>query len=110
LAKRSSRPSTTWRLSSIPSLPTRSSASRNSRLFLVSTLTGGRWNGKFLILTPNLQPYIVTGKIITFAFHFRFSLFKSESESEKSEKSLFKSENESEKSEKITFPLFQKKS
>jgi hypothetical protein len=39
-----------------------------------------------------------------------FSLFKSESESEKVKKSLFKSESESEKSEKIIFPLFQKKS
>jgi len=46
-----------------------------------------------------LHTYIRTGKIITFAFHFSdffwksgrviFSLFKSESESEKSEKIIF---------------------
>ncbi len=62
-----------------------------------------------------MEPYIGTGKIITFAFHFFhlktfsgkviFSLFKSESESKKKvKKSLFKSESESEKSEKNTFP------
>jgi len=71
--------------------------------------------------------YIGTGKIITFAFHFRFSLFSLEDFFWKSGKgifSLFKSESESGKvifslfslslsllkSEKITFPLFQKKS
>jgi len=46
------------------------------------------------------------GKIITFAFHFRFSLFSLKEFFWKSGKvifSLFKSESESEKSEKITF-------
>jgi len=61
-----------------------------------------------------MHSYIGTGKIITFAFHFFhfktffwksgkviFSLFKSESESEKSEKSLFHFSGKSLKVKKV---------
>ncbi len=93
-----------------------------SNILFCLILTAFIWKLRLVYATKKtrrctrLHPYIGTGKIITFAFHFfHFKTFsgkvekwffhfsKAKVKAKKVKKSLFKSESESEKSEKITF-------